>query len=242
MGRSRLRRKRRGSRSIDWVIAYDVGVTGIETTRPAAVHALTIRYGQRHEHELDCARQLAKKQGAVKHAIIDLDLRTFGGSALTADIDVPKNRSDDEISHGIPVTYVPARNIIFLSMALAFAETVGARDIFIGVNAVDYSGYPDCRPAFIEAFQRAANLGTKAGDEGAAIVIHTPLMKLSKAEIIRRGRELGVDFALTSTCYDPATDGSACGECDACHLRLHGFAEVGLADPARYVAVSDQRR
>jgi len=250
--------------TIDAGVAYDVGVTGIETSRPAvvllsggldsatvlalarqqgfAVYALTIRYGQRHEHELDCARQLAKRLGAVKHAVIDLDLRTFGGSALTADIDVPKGRTDDEISHGIPITYVPARNIIFLSMALAFAETVSARDIFIGVNAVDYSGYPDCRPAFIEAFQRAANLGTKAGDEGVAIVIHTPLMKLSKAEIIHRGRELGVDFALTSTCYDPATDGSACGECDACHLRLHGFAEAGLADPARYVAVSDQRQ
>jgi len=257
-------RKRWGPNTIDSVIAYDDDVTGTVKSTPAvvllsggldsatvlaiarrqgfAVHALTIRYGQRHEHELDCARQIARELGAVKHAVIDLDLRTFGGSALTADIDVPKNRSDDEISHGIPVTYVPARNIIFLSMALAFAETLGARDIFIGVNAVDYSGYPDCRPAFIEAFQCAANLGTKAGDEGSNIVIHTPLMKLTKAQIIQRGRELGVNFAMTSTCYDPAADGSACGECDACHLRLQGFAEAGLTDPARYVSVVNQSR
>jgi 7-cyano-7-deazaguanine synthase len=206
------------------------------------VHALTIRYGQRHDHELRCARQVAKALGAATHAVIDLDLRTFGGSALTADIPVPKNRSDDEIGHGVPVTYVPARNTIFLSMALSLAETIEARDLFIGVNAVDYSGYPDCRPAFIEAFQRAANLGTKAGDEGAAITIHTPLIQLTKAEIIRRGHALGVDFAMTSTCYDPAADGGACGECDACHLRLHGFAEADMTDPARYATISHHAR
>jgi len=217
-------------------------VLAIARQQGFAVHGLTIRYGQRHGHELACAKRLAHDLGATNHAIIDLDLRTFGGSALTADLDVPKGRSDVEIGRGIPITYVPARNMIFLSMAMALAETIGARDLFIGVNAVDYSGYPDCRPDFIEAFQHAATLGTKAGDEGANIVIHTPLMKLRKAEIIGRGRELGVDFALTSTCYDPEHDGRACGECDACHLRLQGFAEAGLTDPACYARESARSR
>lgn len=198
-------------------------------------HAMTFRYGQRHDVELNSARRVATAAGAVRQIEVTIDLRQFGGSALTSDLAVPKDRSPGELSAGIPITYVPARNTIFLSFALAWAETLGAADIFLGVNAVDYSGYPDCRPEYIEAYSRMANLATKAGVEGATrLRIHTPLIALTKAEIIRRGLELGVDYGLTSTCYDPTAAGLACGRCDACLLRLKGFADNGVADPAAY--------
>jgi len=200
-----------------------------------ACYALSFRYGQRHAVELERAQAVARAQGVLEHAVIDIDLRRFGGSALTADIAVPKHRPAEALSAGIPITYVPARNTIFLSFALAWAEVLGAQDIFIGVNALDYSGYPDCRPEFIAAFQQLANLATKAGVEGRqALCIHAPLIQLTKAEIIRRGTALGVDYALTSSCYDPLPDGTACGGCDSCQLRLKGFAEAGLRDPVRY--------
>ena len=196
--------------------------------------ALSFRYGQRHIHELDCAARIAHAASASRHEVIDVNLRAFGGSALTDAIAVPKHRDLAEIGTGIPVTYVPARNTVFLSLALAWAEALGAADIFIGVNALDYSGYPDCRPEFIAAFEHLANLATKAGVEGAArFHIHTPLIQLSKAQIIRKGLDLGVDFSLTSSCYDPQPDGSPCGECDSCELRLKGFAELGLNDPLK---------
>ena len=198
-------------------------------------YALTFRYGQRHAHEVDAARRVARAGGAADQAMVNFDLRAFGGSALTADIEVPKHDAVAGIGGGIPVTYVPARNTIFLSFALAYAETLGAPHIYIGVNALDYSGYPDCRPEYIEAFQRMANLATRAGVEGTApVTIHAPLISLSKADIIRLGRSLDVDYSLTTSCYDPAADGSACGHCDACLLRLKGFAEAGLADPIPY--------
>ncbi|MGE5546901.1 MAG: 7-cyano-7-deazaguanine synthase QueC [Solirubrobacterales bacterium] len=196
--------------------------------------ALSFRYGQRHLAELDCARRVAAHGGALQHRIVDIDLRAFGGSALTADIAVPKDRDEAAMSAEIPVTYVPARNTIMLSFALAYAEVLGASDIFIGVNAVDYSGYPDCRPEYVAAFERMANLATKAGVEGNKLTLHAPLISLTKAEIIRRGLALGVDYALTSSCYDPTPEGEACGRCDACRLRLKGFAEAGRPDPARY--------
>lgn len=200
-----------------------------------AVYALTFQYGQRHEQEIEAARRIAAHFGAIEHVIVAFDLRQFGGSALTADIDVPKARGMDEIGAGIPITYVPARNTIFLSFALAWAEALGAEDIFIGVNALDYSGYPDCRPEYIAAYQRMANLATKAGVEGAQrLTIHTPLIAMTKAQIIRQGLALGVEYGETVSCYDPAPDGTACGQCDACLLRLKGFAEAGLPDPARY--------
>jgi 7-cyano-7-deazaguanine synthase len=202
-----------------------------------AAHAISFRYGQRHAVELECAARIAQAQGAREHLVVDFDLRRFGGSALTADIDVPKGRSSADMAHGIPVTYVPARNTIFLSFALACAETRSATDIFLGVNALDYSGYPDCRPEYIAAFERMANLATRAGVEGTRrFVLHTPLIALTKADIIRRGLSLGVDFALTCSCYDPAPDGAPCLLCDACLLRQKGFAEAGFADPllARY--------
>ena len=198
------------------------------------VFALSVRYGQRHAVELEAARRVAAALGATGHVVVDLDLRAFGGSALTSDLAVPKDTPPERIGAGIPSTYVPARNTIFLSLALAWAETLGARDIFLGANALDYSGYPDCRPEYIAAYARMANLATRAGVEGAEIRIHTPLIALSKAEIVRRGLELGVDFALTSTCYDPTPNGAACGHCEACLLRLKGFAEAGQRDPARY--------
>jgi 7-cyano-7-deazaguanine synthase len=198
-------------------------------------YALSFRYGQRHDREIEAARRIAAALGAAGHTIVDIDLRTFGGSALTGAIPVPKGRSADEISRDIPVTYVPARNTIFLSFALAWAEVLGSTDIFIGVNALDYSGYPDCRPEYIEAFERMANLATKAGVEGGRLKIHAPLIRLSKAGIIRKGLELGVDYALTSTCYDPSADGKACGTCDACLLRLKGFREMGIPDPVGYL-------
>lgn len=195
-------------------------------------YALSFRYGQRHAQELESASRVAKALGAKQHVIADIDLRAFGGSALTADIDVPKDRDEQMMGDGIPITYVPARNTVFLSFALAWAETLGANDIFIGVNAVDYSGYPDCRPEYIAAFQRMARLATKAGVEGAAITIHTPLIDLSKADIIRRGNALGVDYGLTLSCYDPSSDGKPCGHCDSCLLRARGFEDAGLIDPA----------
>lgn len=198
--------------------------------------AMTFRYGQRHQVEIESARRVAAQFDVVRHEIVDIDLRPFGGSALTSDLAVPKSRSLDEMSTGIPITYVPARNTIFLSFAIAFAEVLEASDLFIGVNAIDYSGYPDCRPEYIEAFERMANLATKAGVEGKTrLTIHTPLIQLTKAQIIRRGLDLGVDYGLTTTCYDPFPEtGEACGECDACLLRLKGFSENGIADPARY--------
>ena len=201
------------------------------------VCALSFRYGQRHALELEAAERVAKHLGISRHAVVDIDLRAFGGSALTADIAVPKDRDDAEIGSGIPVTYVPARNTIFLSFALAWAEVLGTTDIFIGVNALDYSGYPDCRPEFIAAFQRLADLATRAGAElGRSVTIHAPLIRMSKREIIEQGRALGVDYGLTLSCYDPAPGGEACGRCDACRLRLKGFRESELVDPARYQA------
>lgn len=201
-----------------------------------APHALSFRYGQRHAAELLAATRVAAALGAVEHRFAEIDLRLFGGSALTADIPVPKDREATEMSHGIPVTYVPARNTIFLSFALAYAEVLGATDIYIGVNALDYSGYPDCRPEFVEAFEALANLATRAGVEGAIrLRVHTPLMRLTKAGIIREGARLGVDYGLTLSCYDPTADGASCGHCDSCALRRKGFAEAGIADPTRYV-------
>jgi len=198
------------------------------------IFALSFEYGQRHGIEVDSARQIGQSLGCREHRIARIDLRTFGGSALTDAIDVPKYRSDTEIAGQIPVTYIPARNMIFLSYALAWAETIDARDIFIGVNALDYSGYPDCRPEFIEQFEQVANLGTKAGVSGERFQIHAPLIAMTKAQIIRRGSELGVDFSLTHSCYDPASDGAACGDCDSCRLRLRGFRDAGIKDPIRY--------
>ena len=197
-------------------------------------YALSFDYGQRHRLELAAARRVAESLGAAEHRVVAFDLRSFGGSALTADIDVPK---DGPSTSGIPITYVPARNTMFLAFALAWAEVLTAADIFIGVNAIDYSGYPDCRPEFIDAFERMANLATKAGVEGVTRVqIHTPLIRLSKREIIELGRELGVDFRLTHSCYDPDPAGRSCGRCDSCRLRLKGFAEAGLTDPLEYAA------
>jgi len=195
-------------------------------------YALSFDYGQRHRIELEAARLVAESLGAAKHLVLAVDLRAFGGSALTDEIAVPTSRSSEEMSAGIPVTYVPARNTIFLSLALAWAEVLEAANIFMGVNAIDYSGYPDCRPEFIEAFERMANLATKAGVEGStAMRIQTPLIRMSKADIVRLGRELGVDFSLTRSCYDPDADGRACGQCDSCVLRRKGFDEAGVADP-----------
>jgi 7-cyano-7-deazaguanine synthase len=215
---------------------------GIDSTTTLAValtegyeiHALSFDYGQRHQIETDAACRVADSLGATEHRIAKIDLRLFGGSALIDDIDVPKKRSETEIAHGIPVTYVPARNTIFLAYALAWAEVIQAADIFLGVNAIDYSGYPDCRPEFIEAFETLANVGTKAGIEGRRFQIHTPLIKLSKAEIIRKAIELGIELSLTHSCYDPSPEGFACGECDSCLLRLKGFREAGIKDPIRY--------
>ncbi len=197
-------------------------------------YALSFRYGQRHAVELRAAERVAHAEGVGRHVIADIDLTVFGGSALTADIEVPKHDDVAELDDAIPVTYVPARNTIFLSFALAYAETIGASDIFIGVNALDYSGYPDCRPEYIQAFESMANLATKAGVEGERLTIHTPLIDLTKAQIIARGRELGVDYGLTSSCYDPDQAGRPCGHCDSCLLRLKGFAEAGVEDPLRY--------
>jgi 7-cyano-7-deazaguanine synthase len=200
------------------------------------IYALSLDYGQRHRFELDAARRVAESIGVERHVVVKVDLAQIGGSALTAtDIPVPQGRSDGEIASGIPITYVPARNTVFLSLALGYAEVVGAAELFTGVNAVDYSGYPDCRPEFVAAFERLANLATKAGVEGSlAFRVHTPLVEMTKAAIIRRGTELGVDYGLTHSCYAPNTAGTACGRCDACHIRLKGFAEAGIVDPIEY--------
>ena len=197
--------------------------------------ALSFRYGQRNVLELQAARKLAEKMEVRNHLILDIDLASIGGSAITADIPVPKDRPDEEREASVPVTYVPARNLIFLAFALSWAESIGASDIFIGVNAIDYSGYPDCRPGFIQAFEETANLGTKAGAEGRPFRIHTPLIQMTKAQIIRKGTELGVDYGLTRSCYDPSADGKACGHCDSCLLRKKGFREAGVPDPTKYV-------
>lgn len=197
--------------------------------------ALSVDYGQRHRFELQAAQRVAESLGVARHVVAAVGLGEFGGSALTGDIAVPLDREDDQIAHGIPITYVPARNTVFLSLALGYAEVVGAADVFIGVNSIDYSGYPDCRPEFIAAFESLANLATKAGVEGTLrFRLHTPLLEMTKAEIIRRGLELGVDFSLTHSCYAPDESGIACGRCDACQLRLKGFAEAGVADPIAY--------
>jgi len=202
-----------------------------------APYALSFRYGQRHSVELDAAGRVAEALGAVRHVVADIDLRVFGGSALTDDIPVPHHDSADDLGDDIPVTYVPARNTVFLSFALAWAETLGSSDVFIGVNALDYSGYPDCRPEYIRAYEQMANLATKAGVEGRqSLRIHTPLIELTKAQIIERGLSLGVDYGLTHSCYDPAADGRPCGTCDSCLLRLRGFAQLGMTDPALTLA------
>jgi len=199
-----------------------------------AVNALSLRYGQRHRAELEAAVKVAESVDAARHVMLDLDLRAFGGSALTADLPLPTHRSPGEIGRGVPATYVPARNTIFLSCALAWAESLGAYDLFIGVNALDYSGYPDCRPEFIEAFERLANVATRSGTEGGHFTVHAPLLRLTKRDIVQRGLALGVDFGMTRTCYDLSSAGLACGVCDACLLRLEGFRAAGQADPAPY--------
>lgn len=207
----------------------------IAKDRGFEVYAISVDYGQRHQVELKCASAIARQLAAVQHRTIRLDLRAIGGSALTADIAVPKDRTDTEISHGVPITYVPARNTILLGIALGYAETVAAFDLFIGANVLDYSGYPDCRPAFLEAFENLANLGTQAAVEGRGkFRVHAPLLQLTKAEIIRTGVKLGIDYAATLSCYDPDSEGRACGHCDSCHLRARGFAEAGVPDPTRY--------
>jgi 7-cyano-7-deazaguanine synthase len=218
---------------------------GLDSTTALAIaksegyelHALTFRYGQRHEIEVAAAHRIAAHYGVVRHVIVPIDLRVFGGSALTGDQPVPKDRSAEEMASGIPITYVPARNTIFLSYALAFAEVLDTGHIFLGVNALDYSGYPDCRPEYIAAFEKMANMATRASVQGRhKINIHIPLMRLTKAQIIARGVALGVEYGLTVSCYDPLPDGLACGHCDACILRLKGFAEAGVADPISYAS------
>jgi 7-cyano-7-deazaguanine synthase len=201
-----------------------------------ATYALSFDYGQRHKIEIEAARRIVKSLGVKEHRVVEIDNRLFGDSALTDDVDVPKSRSEKEISAGIPVTYVPARNIIFLSHALAWAEMIPAGHIFLGVNAIDYSGYPDCRPEFIAMFELLANIGTKAGVEGRRFQIHAPLIKMSKAQIVRKAIELDVDLALTHSCYDPTPEGRACGQCDSCQLRRKGFREAGVIDPIKYAA------
>jgi len=209
-------------------------VVAIAKKQGFAVYALSFDYGQNHKQELDSAARVAKELGVAQHTVVKVDLRSFGGSALTSDQPIPKHRSAAEIGQGVPVTYVPARNTVFLSLALAWAETLGATDLFLGVNALDYSGYPDCRPEFIGAFERMANLGTKMGAEGSHIRIHAPLISMTKKEIVQTGLSLGLDYSITTTCYDPAATGEACGACDACLLRLKGFQEAGVPDPAAY--------
>src|SRR6266571_702790 len=215
---------------------------GLDSTTTLAIamaegydaYALSFDYGQRHQIEIEAARRVANSLGVKEHRVAKIDMRIFGGSALTDDLDVPKKRLETEIAHGIPATYVPARNTIFLAYSLAWAEVIPTGHIFIGANAIDYSGYPDCRPEFIEAFETLANLGTKTGVEGARFRVHAPLIKFSKAEIIHKALELDVDLSLTHSCYDPSPDGLACGECDSCLFRLKGFREAGVEDPIRY--------
>ena len=217
-------------------------VAAIALSRGFDVHALTFRYGQRHQSEIEAARRVAERLGIRRHVVLDIDLRAFGGSALTGDLDVPKDTPIDEIGQRIPSTYVPARNTIFLAFAVGWSEVLGASDIFLGANALDYSGYPDCRTEFVQSFQTMANLATRAGVEGGQrFTIHTPLITLSKREIVEQGVALGVDYGITRTCYDPSPDGAACGRCDACLLRLKGFREAGLEDPAPYQTVSGKR-
>jgi 7-cyano-7-deazaguanine synthase len=215
----------------------------LATSEDYAVYALSFRYGQRHATEIAAARKIAAAYGVVQHVVTDIDLRAFGGSALTSSIEVPKDRAVDD-THEIPITYVPARNTIFLSFALAWAEVLGASDIFIGVNALDYSGYPDCRPEFIAAFEKMARLATRVGVESgendSQIRIRTPLIDMSKRDIIETGLRLGVDYSVTTSCYDPGEGGEACGHCDACQLRLRGFAEAGMSDPAPYSVVNEK--
>lgn len=206
----------------------------IATDQGFDVYAISFRYGQRHQIELEAARRIASSVKVKAHLILDVDLTAIGGSALTANVEVPKDRDIETMSSEIPITYVPGRNIIFLSLALAWAEVLGAYHIFIGANAIDFSGYPDCRPEFLTAFEKMARLGTKAGIEGKKISIHAPLIKLTKAQIIQKGLELGVDYALTLSCYDPTADGKACGECDSCLFRKKGFQAAGIADPTIY--------
>lgn len=228
------------SSSVDAVILLSGGLDSATVLAYAVdagyrAHAMSFRYGQRHAIEIEAARRVAGAFGVRQHIVVDIDLAAFGGSALTSDIEVPKDRSPEEIGHGIPVTYVPARNTIFLSYALAWSEVLGASDIFIGVNAIDYSGYPDCRPEYVAAFEQMANLATRGAVEGTTpVYIRTPLLNLSKRDIISLGARLGVDYGLTLSCYDPTADGAACGHCDACRLRLDAFAGIGMADPARY--------
>jgi 7-cyano-7-deazaguanine synthase len=218
-------------------------VLAIAQSEGFACHALSFRYGQRHEVELAAAERVAKKLGTASHRIIDIDLRQFGGSALTSNLPVPKKQSADEIGSEIPTTYVPARNTIFLSFGLALAEVIQSNDLFIGVNALDYSGYPDCRPEYIAAFERMARLATKAAALGRqTLTIHTPLIHWTKGQIIRRGLDLGVDYAMTSSCYDPDAQGRACGQCDSCLLRLKGFAECGVRDPIDYAPQTPGQR
>ncbi|MCI0703596.1 MAG: 7-cyano-7-deazaguanine synthase QueC [Planctomycetia bacterium] len=223
---------------------------GLDSTTALAVakregfecYALSVDYGQRHRVELERAADIAKALGAIEHRVVELDLRQIGGSALTAEIAVPKDRTSADMSHGVPITYVPARNTILLGLALGYAEVVGAFDIFIGANVLDYSGYPDCRPEFLSAFEQLANLATKAGTEGAGkFRVHSPLLKLTKAEIIREGVKLGVDYSITLSCYDPDATGRACGRCDSCLLRKKGFAEAGVPDPTSYRAVNSNQ-
>ena len=226
---------------MDAIVLLSGGIdsaTALAMTRAAGLrcHALSFRYGQRHTVELAAAARVAKALGVVRHDVIDLDLRAIGGSALTADIEVPKGRDEAQIGAGIPVTYVPARNTIFLSYAIALAEVRGATDIVVGVNVLDSSGYPDCRPEWLAAMQEVARLGTKAGAERRPVTIRAPLIKMSKADIIRAGIKLGIDYGLTHSCYDPAPDGAACGACDACQLRRRGFEIAGVPDPTRYAA------
>jgi 7-cyano-7-deazaguanine synthase len=207
-----------------------------------AIHALTFRYGQRHGLEVEAARRIAERYAVQRHVVVDIDLRLFGGSALTADVPVPKDRAAGALGVGVPITYVPARNTIFLSFALAWAEVLGAHEIFIGVNALDYSGYPDCRPEYIRAYEHMAKLATRSGvEDQVAVQIRTPLIDLTKRQIIELGQRLGVDYALTTSCYDPSADGAACGHCDACQLRLRGFREAGTSDPARYEPEADEQ-
>lgn len=209
-------------------------VLAIAKDRGYVPYALSFRYGQRHAVEVEAARRVAAAQGVARHVVADIDLRVFGGSSLTSDIDVPKHAAADELTDAIPSTYVPARNTIFLAFALAYAETVGAHDIFIGVNAIDYSGYPDCRPEYIAAFQAMANLATRDGVEGKGVQIHAPLQAMNKAEIVQAGLALGVDYSITSSCYDPDVEGKPCGHCDSCLLRIKGFADAGHTDPLAY--------
>lgn len=206
------------------------------------LHALSFDYGQRHRFELESARRVCQQNSVASHVVFPLDTRIFQGSALTGDLPVPHLRSDEEMSDGIPLTYVPARNTIFLAVALGLAESIGAADLFIGVNAVDYSGYPDCRPEFISAFESMANLATKAGVEGQTLTVHTPLVSLTKAQIIQHGLQLDVDYSLTHSCYDPSPRGVSCGECDSCQLRLKGFDEAGVEDPIEYQTPDDSNR